>query len=140
MDAELFTLCAYAKEKGGSLTVLSTFDDLCSANLPFRAPSCYVVARVRFLQQESGEIPVEIKITAPDGQNVIPPFRTTKMVHVPPCDESGTTNICAGLGFMNFRAYGKYSMTLSLCEQVLKILPFFVKCSPQPNEQTPKIA
>ncbi|GHU09525.1 hypothetical protein FACS1894151_07450 [Spirochaetia bacterium] len=48
MKTELFTLCDFAQESGGKLTVVGTFDTIIARNFPCTHPQLSVVIRLRF--------------------------------------------------------------------------------------------
>ena len=135
MDIEVFTICGFAQDMMGKLTVVGTFDTVLPPQLPFQLPTCSIAARIRLTAREAGRIPFGVKITSPDGGYVIPPIMGEMMVQPPPGAESITGNLCVGIGMLKLTAYGRYNVTLSLRGQDLRTLPLFVNRHPQQETQ-----
>jgi len=54
MKLELFTLCDFAADYGGKLSVVGIFDTLGAKQVPAVHPQCAVAAKMRFEKIEEG--------------------------------------------------------------------------------------
>ncbi len=133
MDIEIFTLCDFAQDMNGKLTIVGTFDTLYATKLPAQHPNCHLAARIRFYNGEQGKVPFGIRITSPDGEDLIKPVGAEFYVPMNPGADSSTQNICLGIGGLPIKVYGKHIITLSINGQDLKTLPMFVAKPPQAN-------
>lgn len=133
MDIEIFTLCDFAQDNQGKLTIVGTFDTVFARQLPTAIPTCHIALRLRLRPGEAGRIPFGIQIQTPDGQNVIPPLQAEMQSQVPPGAESVCGNVAIGIGGLTFQSYGRYSIILTVRGQELRTLPIFVTPPRQPN-------
>jgi len=133
MDIEIFTLCDFAQDLNGKLTIVGTFDTLYATQLPANHPNCHLAARIRFLGRENGKVPFGIRITSPDGEELMKPLQAEFHLSVNPGADSVTQNICLGIGGLPIKVYGKHVITLSVRGQDLRTLPLFVAKPPQIN-------
>ncbi|MDA8425407.1 MAG: hypothetical protein M0Z80_04660 [Treponema sp.] len=67
MTADIFTLCDYAQESDGKLTVVGAFDTIYARRFPAMHPSMCLAVRLRFFIHEAGRHAIRITFTAPDG-------------------------------------------------------------------------
>jgi hypothetical protein len=72
MEIEIFTLCDFAQDNNGKLTIVGTFDTLFTQQLPVMQ-NCCVVVKMRLANSETGKHAVMLKFLAPDGRDVMPP-------------------------------------------------------------------
>ncbi|GMO34367.1 MAG: hypothetical protein Ta2F_10500 [Termitinemataceae bacterium] len=68
MKAEIFSLCDFAQESGGKLTVVGTFDTIISRNFPCVHPQLSVVIRLRFTIGEFAKHDFRIETRDLDGE------------------------------------------------------------------------
>ena len=52
MVVEIFTLCDYAINENGKLTIVGTFDSFGSKDIPFVHDQCALVFKLRFTLEE----------------------------------------------------------------------------------------
>ncbi|GMO47039.1 MAG: hypothetical protein Ta2B_28960 [Termitinemataceae bacterium] len=68
MKTELFSLCDFAQECGGKLTIVGTFDTIISRNFPCVHPQLSVVIRLRFTIGEFSRHEFRIETRDLDGE------------------------------------------------------------------------
>ncbi|MDR2841912.1 MAG: hypothetical protein LBV52_01785 [Spirochaetaceae bacterium] len=68
MNLELFSLCDFAQENGGKLTVVGTFDTIISRSFPCVHPQLSVVIRMRFNIGEFSRHEFRIETRNLDGE------------------------------------------------------------------------
>ncbi len=126
MELELFTLCDFAQDANGKLTIVGTFDTINMPQIPAQVNACFIAARIRFYSDEKGKIPLGLKITTEDGTNVIPPLDGELQIPNIPGVESIAQNICIGLNGLQINDYGTYYLTIFLKGEEIKTLPLYV--------------
>ena len=126
MEIEIFTLCDFAQDSNGKLTIVGTFDTINMPQMPAQVNACYIAARIRFYSDEKGKIPLGLRITTDDGVNVIPALEGELQIPHAHGVESITQNICIGLNGLQINDYGKYYLTLFLKGEEMKTLPLYI--------------
>jgi hypothetical protein len=71
MTADIFTLCDYAQESDGKLTVVGAFDTIYARRFPAVHPSMCLALRLRFYIHEEGKHAMRITFTGPDGEEPV---------------------------------------------------------------------
>jgi hypothetical protein len=73
MKPEIFTLCDFAQESGGKLTIVGTFDTIITRSFPCTHPQLSVVIRLRFNINEFDTHTFRIETRNLDGETCTPP-------------------------------------------------------------------
>ncbi|MDP3179105.1 MAG: hypothetical protein Q8M76_14455 [Spirochaetaceae bacterium] len=71
MHVDVFTLCDFAQESDGKLTVVGAFDTLFARQFPAVHPLMCLAVRLRFYIHEGGKHSINIKFLGPNGAEVI---------------------------------------------------------------------
>jgi hypothetical protein len=71
MHVDVFTLCDFAQESDGKLTVVGAFDTLFARQFPAVHPLMCLAVRLRFYIHEGGKHTINIKFLGPTGAEVI---------------------------------------------------------------------
>ena len=74
MHVDIFTLCDFAQESGGKLTVVGAFDTVFARQFPAMHPFMCLALRLRFYIHEEGTHPIRIEFAGPDGAEVVNPI------------------------------------------------------------------
>jgi len=74
METEIFTLCDFAQDAGGKLTIVGTFDQIGSQTFPIVHPYCSLACRLRFSEKETGVHDFKLKLVDSTGKNIISPI------------------------------------------------------------------
>ncbi|MEI9912489.1 MAG: hypothetical protein WDO71_24255 [Bacteroidota bacterium] len=112
METEIFTLCDFAQDAGGKLTIVGTFDQIGSATFPVVHPACSLACRLRFSEKESGVHDFKLKLVDTAGKNVIAPIEGNINVAIPPKVQYSAINIIGNLNQLKFEKEGRYSFEL----------------------------
>ena len=112
METEIFTLCDFAQDAGGKLTIVGTFDQIGSATFPVVHPACSLACRLRFSEKESGSHDFKLKLVDAAGKNVIAPIEGNINVAIPPKIQYSAINIVGNLNQLKFEKEGRYSFEL----------------------------
>lgn len=112
MEKEIFTLCDFAQESSGKLTVIGSFDAISAGQVPFLYPHCSIAAKLRFSAKEAGKHKGHISFKGPKGTPVIPNINFEPNVVMPPGAEYSTAHIVLNFGNIQIREFGKYRIEL----------------------------
>ena len=112
METEIFTLCDFAQDNNGKLTIVGTFDRITPPAFPYVHPTCSIAGRLRFSQRELGSHKFQIKLNAPDGKEVIPVIEGDIQVNKNPETDYTAINFALNLGQVKFEKAGKYAIEL----------------------------
>jgi hypothetical protein len=74
MHVDIFTLCDFAQESGGKLTIVGAFDTVFARQFPAVHPFMCLAVRLRFYIHEEGTHPMRIEFASPDGSEVVRPI------------------------------------------------------------------
>lgn len=126
MKIELFTLCDYAQENDGKLTLVGTFDTIIAREFPCTHPSLYIVVRLRYDLWEFGRHQFRIETRDLDGDQVMPPVTGTMEVRGVG-NATAVSHIVFNLANARFKAPGVVSFTLYLDDRETASLPLYVR-------------
>ena len=128
MDIEIFCLCDYAQEMGsGKIVIIGTFDTIFAQKMPSKHPTCSIVTRIRFTSTEVGRHNFQVAILDSEGSDIVPSFHAEFDVQIASGIESSLANFVMGIGGLEFKKYGTYSITLMLDGTRAKSLPLYVR-------------
>ncbi len=127
MDTDIFTLCDFAQDVQGKITIVGTFDTISSRKFPATQPVCSIVARIRYSNDEAGQHSFKISFLSDSGEEFAPPFSGKLDLKTPSEREGGAGNIVVGIGMLKLPSCGRYSVNLSLDNKPIKSLNLYVK-------------
>ena len=123
MDIEIFTICDYANDVNGKLTIVGTFDTINSAKLPAVHLTLSIVVRIRFSKGEANPRSFSLSIVDANDKEIIPPFTQQKLQAVTDSiEQERVSNIVVGVGLIKFNSFGKHSVKLSIDDKEVKAL------------------
>jgi len=112
METEIFTLCDFAQDAAGKLTIVGTFDQIGSKTFPVVHPSCSLACRLRFSEKEKGAHHFRIRLVDLQGNEVIPSIEGTINVGIPAHAHYAAINIVGNLNQLKLEKEGRYSFEL----------------------------
>jgi hypothetical protein len=112
METEIFTLCDFAQDAGGKLTIVGTFDQIGSKIFPVVHPSCSLACRLRFSEKESGTHDFKLKLVDSKGKEIIPSIEGNINVAIQANVKYAAINIVGNLNQLKFEKEGRYSFEL----------------------------
>lgn len=112
METEIFTLCDFAQDAGGKLTIVGTFDQIGSQTFPLTHPSCCLACRLRFSEKESGPHDFKIRLVDGAGKETIPSIEGSINVGMPANGKYAAINLVGNLNQLKFDKEGRYSFEL----------------------------
>jgi hypothetical protein len=74
MHVDIFTLCDFAQESGGKLTIVGAFDTVFARQFPAVHPFMCLAVRLRFYIHEEGAHAMKIEFAGPDGVEMMRPI------------------------------------------------------------------
>lgn len=120
MKPEIITLCEYASEHNGQLTIVNTFDALVATKFPWRA-YFHVAAKINIIDCAKHYGTVKMFIVSNNSGSIIfeasSPFTKEKI---------DKFNVVAGLKGLIFDQPGEYLLKLSLDNDMIVEYPFKV--------------
>jgi len=127
MKIELFTVCDFAADYAGKLTVVGSFDCLNARQVPFAHHHFCVAVKMRFEKIEEGRKQLRFSLSDADGHAVIAPMEMLIDVKMPGDILSLPMNIIASVGGMKFARFGEYSVDLAINGRLEASTPLFVR-------------
>ena len=112
METEIFTLCDFAQDAGGKLTIVGTFDQIGSQTFPVIHPSCSLACRLRFSEKEQGVHDFKLRLVDVKGKEVIPSIEGNINVGMAANSQYAAINIVGNLNQLKFEKEGRYSFEL----------------------------
>lgn len=117
MEIEIFTVCDFAQDNIGKLTIVGTFDRMLPPAYPHIHPTFSVAGRLRFSQRESGHHDFQVRFTTPDGNPLIQTIEgEIEVVNTPETDYTAI-NFAFNFGHVTFEKPGKYAIELWIDEE-----------------------
>lgn len=126
MKIELFTLCDFAQENDGKLTLVGTFDTIIARDFPCTHSSLYIVVRLRYDLWEFGRHQFRVETRDLDGEHAMPPITGTMEVRGVG-NATAVSHIVFNLSNARFKAPGVVSFTLYLDDRETASLPLYVR-------------
>ncbi len=119
MKIPIFTLCDYAQNNQGKLTIIGTFNKVFSKVFPFVYPASFcIVAKIS--SSKSLSTAFEISSIAPDGNRFIAPFKGDLQITVPAnSDEEQSADFIININTPEFKLPGTYSFILRVGEETI---------------------
>src|SRR6476469_1355731 len=112
METEIFTLCDFAQDAAGKLTIVGTFDQIGSQVFPVVHPSCSLACRLRFSEKEKGVHDFKLRLVDAAGKEIIPSIEGNINVGIAPKSQYAAINIVGNLNQLKFEKDGPYSFEL----------------------------
>ncbi len=127
MILEILTLCDFAQDNQGKLTIIGTFDTIKTENVPFVQPQLALAARVRILKEEvkheilNGKFKIEIANET--TENIVNTINGEFEFKINDQNDSGCMNISFNLTGFKFDNLGKYSFIFYVNEKEVGNIP-----------------
>ena len=123
---ELFTFCDFAKENGGKLTMVGTFDTIISKNFPCVHPQLSVVIRLRFDLWEFSKHSFRIETRDLDGEMSMETI--TGNVDVKGVgNATAVSHLVFTISNLHFKSNGVVSFVLYVDDRELGSIPLYIR-------------
>lgn len=126
MEIEIFTLCDFAQDNSGKLTVVGTFDGIHSKQFPFTQQSFSVACRLRFSEKETGQHDMRLRFIDGNGKELLQPIEGQINIPKPTNGQYTTINLVFNLNQIKFDKPGRYAFELYIDGEWTSGLPLFV--------------
>ena len=126
MEIEIFTLCDFAQDTNGKLTIVGTFDSIHSKQFPCTHPACTVAARLRFAEKEAGPHDMRLRFIDADGNELMKPVEGQINIAKPRNGQFSTVNLVFNFNQLKFEKTGRYSFELYIDDDWKSGLPLFL--------------
>lgn len=126
MKIELFTLCDFAQESGGKLTIVGTFDTIVAREFPCTHPLLSVVVRLRHDLWEFGRHSFRVETRDLDGASVAAPVEGTLEVRGVG-NATAVSHIIFNVANVHFKASGVIGWTLYVDDAEAATIPLYVR-------------
>ena len=126
MEIEIFTLCDFAQDNSGKLTVVGTFDGINSKQFPFVQANFSVACRLRFSEKETGEHRMRLRFIDGAGKELIKPVEGKMTIPEPKNGQYSAINLVFNFNQVKFDKAGRYSFELYIDDEWESGLPLFI--------------
>lgn len=128
MDFQIATLCDYAADHQGKMTIVAPFDALAARDLPVRHPQCALAMRVCMTPEDNGDHAMHITLIDEDGQpvNAQMPIKADLPVKIPDEVSFVTRNLIVNFQGLEFKNVGVYSVDITLDDELAVRIPLRV--------------
>jgi len=128
MDFQIATLCDYAADHQGKMTIVAPFDALAARELPVRHPQCALAMRVCMTPEDNGDHAMHITLIDEDGQavNAQMPIKADLPVKIPDEVSFVTRNLIVNFQGLEFKNIGVYSVDITLDDELAVRIPLRV--------------
>jgi hypothetical protein len=79
----LATLCDFAADYNGKLSVMGAFDTLCAREFPVVHPQCAFALRMFFDHEDDGKHEFNLRLLGPEDEDVVPACPVPVDMHLP---------------------------------------------------------
>ena len=126
MTADIFTLCDFAQESDGKMTVVGAFDTIYARQFPAVHPFMCLALRLRFYIHEAGKHAMHIAFVGPSGDDAVGPIEGELSVG----DFAGSSRVVHSVfTFANtpMQREGAVGITLSIDGREVLTSPLYVR-------------
>lgn len=127
MQVEILSLCDFAADYAGKLTLVGAFDSIYARQVPAVHAHCCIAVKLRFERVEEGAKTLRLSIADDDGHPVLPQMEIPIRVAMPPEAHSNAIQVVANLAGLKFDAFGEYSIDLAIDGRHEAGIPLFVR-------------
>ncbi|MDR1178417.1 MAG: hypothetical protein LBK64_06285 [Spirochaetaceae bacterium] len=126
MKVELFTLCDFAQENGGKLTIVGTFDTIIAREFPCVHPHLSIVIRIRYDLWEFGRHSFRIETRDLNGDMSIEPVSghiEVKGVG----NASAVSHLVFSISNLRFQSSGVVNFVLYIDDKEMTSTPLYLR-------------
>ena len=125
MEVEIFTVCDFAQDNGGKLTIVGTFDRITTSAFPCVHGLLSVAIRLRFANREEGVHSLMVRLTDAANIDVMEPLQGELNVSTSALGYSAV-NLVINFQAVKFEKEGRYSFELHIDGEWQSGLPLFL--------------
>ncbi|MDR0451684.1 MAG: hypothetical protein LBH15_01415 [Treponema sp.] len=126
MKTEIFTLCDFAQENGGKLTIVGTFDTIIARNFPCVHPQLSVVIRLRFDLWEFANHSFRVETRDLDGEmNMEAVGGNIEVKGVG--NATAVSHLVFTISNLRFKSSGMVNFVLYIDDKELASIPLYIR-------------
>ncbi|HON89614.1 MAG TPA: hypothetical protein P5519_02860 [Spirochaetia bacterium] len=126
MIVELFSVCDFAQDVMGKLTLVGVFDSISVKNFPAVHPLLSIAIRIRYTIFEQGKHDVRIEIKDTQNRELVPAFQSSITISAMNSD-SVCTNLTLNLMNLKFDYETTWRITLFIDAQERANIPLYIR-------------
>jgi hypothetical protein len=126
MKTELFTLCDFAQEQNGKLTIVGTFDTIVSRNFPNAHPQLSIVIRLRFDLWEFGTHSFKIETRNLDGEMNLEPV-IGRLTVKGAGNATAVSHLVYSITNLKFKSSGVINFILYIDDKEITSIPLYLR-------------
>ncbi|GAB1482409.1 hypothetical protein MASR2M78_12240 [Treponema sp.] len=126
MKVELFTLCDFAQENDGKLTIVGTFDTIVAREFPCTHPILSVVVRLRFDLWEFGSHTFRVETRDLDGESLLSPIKGSLEVRGVG-NATAVSHVLFNISGAHFKSSGVTSFVLFIDDKEIATIPLYLR-------------
>ena len=126
MRVEIFTLCDFAQESGGKLTIVGTFDTIIARNFPCIHPQLSVVIRLRFDLLEFKTHSFKIEARGLNDELSMEPVNGKLQVSSAG-NATAVSHLVFSIGNLKFRSSGIVNFVLFMDGKEITSTPLYIR-------------
>jgi hypothetical protein len=126
MKTELFTLCDFAQEQGGKLTIVGTFDTIISRSFPCVHPQLSIVIRLRFDLWEFGTHSFKIETRDLDSETALEPV-TGRLTAKGVGNATAVSHVLYSITSLKFKSSGIINFILYVDDKEITSIPLYLR-------------
>jgi hypothetical protein len=135
MHTDFAFVCDFA-EAGAKINALGIgFDTIYAPQLPVRHPHFSLVVQLRASTAEAGQKRIQVSLVDDDGKDVIPPVQGQFNLPRAEGRTYGLGRFVMEFNNVEFRAYGSYTVAVTVEGMEVAAIPFRVAEPPKPHAQ-----
>lgn len=122
MKTSILTICDFAEDNKGKLTIVGTFDHIHSERIPFvLQKGFYIVAKFVDLNAPMGTI--KISMRKPSGSTFLPQFQSSYQLDIDSVNlAEASVSLVLHVPTPSFDEVGRYEFIVE-CEEMVEVLP-----------------
>ena len=123
----LATICDFAADYQGKLSILGAFDTLCTREFPVAHPQCSFTLRLVFDPEDHGNFELVIRALGPEDEDIMPPCRVPMDATFPPGSPPFITrNVVLNFQRLKFEKPGLYRFVVERDDEEISSVPLRV--------------
>jgi hypothetical protein len=126
MKIELFTLCDFAQEQNGKLTVVGTFDTIIGRDFPCVHPQLFIVIRIRFDLWEFGTHSFKIETRDLDDEKTLEPV-TGRIAAKGAGNATTVSHLVYSITNLKFTSSGLVNFILYIDDKEITSIPLYLR-------------
>jgi hypothetical protein len=132
----LATLCDFAADYNGKLSIMGAFDTLCARDFPVVHPQCAFALRMCFDHEDQGQHEFNLRLLGTEDEDVVPPCPVPVEMRFPPnAPPFITRNVVLNFQRIKFDKQGLYRFVVERNGKEIQSVPLRVMLYQEPRQE-----